>query len=48
MHHGQSYLNFDTIIEKETINRQMNSYGQSRRGEREIEARDEWEAQYVA
>jgi PadR family transcriptional regulator PadR len=52
IHHGRLYPNLDTLVEKGlvekgTIDRRTNSYELTRRGEREIEARDEWEAQYV-
>ena len=52
IHHGRLYPNLDTLVEKGlvekgTIDRRTNSYELTQRGEREIEARDEWQAQYT-
>jgi PadR family transcriptional regulator PadR len=52
IHHGRLYPNLDTLVEKGLIekgtkDRRTNSYGLSRRGEREIESRQEWEEQYI-
>jgi PadR family transcriptional regulator PadR len=49
---GRLYPNLDTLVEnglvaKGTIDQRTNSYELTRRGHRKIEARDEWEAQYV-
>ncbi|WP_435078654.1 helix-turn-helix transcriptional regulator [Halococcus sp. AFM35] len=51
--HGRLYPNLDTLvekglIEKGQIDRRTNSYEVTQRGHREIEARREWEEQYVA
>jgi PadR family transcriptional regulator PadR len=53
IHHGRLYPNLDTLvekglIEKGQIDRRTNSYEVTQRGRREIEARREWEDQYVA
>ncbi|WP_435079726.1 helix-turn-helix transcriptional regulator [Halococcus sp. AFM35] len=53
IHHGRLYPNLDTLvekglIEKGQIDRRTNSYEVTQRGYREIEARREWEEQYVA
>ncbi|QCW05315.1 helix-turn-helix transcriptional regulator [Natrinema pallidum] len=52
IHHGRLYPNLDTLVdkalvEKGTLDRRTNSYTLTRRGQRELEARREWEAQYV-
>ncbi|WP_247005147.1 PadR family transcriptional regulator [Halosolutus gelatinilyticus] len=52
IHHGRLYPNLDTIVdkglvEKGEIDRRTNFYSVTRRGRREIEARREWEDQYV-
>lgn len=52
IHHGRLYPNLDTLVEKGLItkgqkDRRTNSYEISERGERELEARREWEAQHV-
>lgn len=49
---GRVYPNLDTLAKKGlleigTIDRRTNSYSVTRRGRQEIEARREWEAQYV-
>jgi PadR family transcriptional regulator PadR len=36
------------LVEKGKIDRRTNSYVLTRRGKREVEARQEWEAQYVS
>jgi PadR family transcriptional regulator PadR len=51
--HGRLYPNLDTLVEKGlvekgTIDRRTNSYELTRRAKREIESREEWEAQYVS
>ena len=48
IHHGRLYPNLDTLVEKGEQDRRTNFYALTRRGQREIEARDEWEAQYGA
>jgi len=52
IHHGRLYPNLDTLVEKGLIekgqkDRRTNLYSITHRGEREIEARREWETQYV-
>ncbi|MFC7072889.1 helix-turn-helix transcriptional regulator [Halovenus rubra] len=52
IHHGRLYPNLDTLVDKGLIekgqrDRRTNTYILTRRGHREIEARDEWEQQYV-
>jgi PadR family transcriptional regulator PadR len=50
--HGRLYPNLDTLVEKGLvekgqIDRRTNYYKITRRGQREIDARREWESQYV-
>jgi DNA-binding PadR family transcriptional regulator len=52
VHHGRLYPNLDTLVEKGLvekgqIDRRTNSYTLTSRGRREIEARREWEAEYL-
>ncbi len=52
IHHGRLYPNLDTLvekglIEKGEIDRRTNSYSLTRRGRREIEARNDWVSQFV-
>lgn len=52
IHHGRLYPNLDTLVEKGLVekgqrDRRTNTYVVTRRGSREIEARDEWEQQYI-
>ena len=52
IHHGRLYPNLDTLVEKGLVeksqrDRRTNEYETTRRGRREIEARREWEAQYI-
>ncbi|WP_276256787.1 helix-turn-helix transcriptional regulator [Halomontanus rarus] len=52
IHHGRLYPNLDTLVdkvllEKGEVDRRTNVYSVTRRGRREIEARREWEGQYV-
>ena len=52
IHHGRLYPNLDTLVEKGLVekgekDRRTNFYTLTRRGSREIEARREWENQYV-
>ena len=53
IHHGRLYPNLDTLVEKGLVDkkekdRRTNKYVLTRRGTREIEARREWEAAYIA
>lgn len=50
--HGRLYPNLDTLVdkgllEKGEIDKRTNSYTVTQRGEREIEARGNWESQYL-
>jgi PadR family transcriptional regulator PadR len=52
IHHGRLYPNLDALVEKGLvekgqIDRRTNSSTLTQRGRREIEARREWEDQYV-
>lgn len=52
IHHGRLYPNLDTLVEKGLIEKgeedqRTNFYSITRRGQREIEARRDWENQYV-
>jgi DNA-binding PadR family transcriptional regulator len=52
IHHGRLYPNLDTLVdkglvEKGELDRRTNYYALTRRGRREIEARREWENDYV-
>ncbi|WP_336362076.1 PadR family transcriptional regulator [Halalkalicoccus salilacus] len=52
IHPGRLYPNLDTLVEKGLVNKgyhdnRTNAYQLTDRGEREIEARREWEAKYV-
>ncbi|ADQ68573.1 PadR family transcriptional regulator [Halogeometricum borinquense] len=52
IHHGRLYPNLDTLvekglIEKGTIDQRTNYYTTTRRGRREINARQEWEERYL-
>jgi len=52
IHHGRLYPNLDTLVDKGLVeksqrDRRTNEYILTRRGQREIEARREWESQYV-
>ena len=52
VHHGRLYPNLDTLVDKGLIekgeaDRRTNVYSVTRRGEREIDARRDWEEQYV-
>lgn len=51
--HGKLYPNLDTLVDKGLVkksqmNGRTNDYELTDRGEREIEARQEWKAQYVS
>lgn len=52
IHHGRLYPNLDTLVEKGLVEKgeldqRTNFYSTTRRGRREIEARREWENQYI-
>ncbi len=52
IHHGRLYPNLDTIVdkglvEKGQLDRRTNYYALTRRGKREIEARESWEDEYL-
>ena len=47
IHHGRLYPNLDTLVEKGQRDRRTNYYTLTRRGRREIDARSEWETQYI-
>ena len=52
IHHGRLYPNLDTLVDKGLVDkgeldRRTNYYALTQRGEREIEARREWEAEYI-
>jgi len=52
IHHGRLYPNLDTLVdkglvEKGQLDRRTNYYVVTRRGNREIEDRRDWENQYV-
>lgn len=52
IHHGRLYPNLDTLVEKglvekDDLNAQSNVYTVTQRGQREIEARADWMAQYT-
>jgi len=52
IHHGRLYPNLDTLVDKGLVekgqkDRRTNDYSITRRGQREIEARREWENQYL-
>ena len=52
VNHGRLYPNLDTLVDKGLVekgqrDRRTNFYSLTRRGRREIEARREWEKQYV-
>ena len=53
INHGRLYPNLNDLVEmglveKGSVDDRTNSYGLTERGHREIEARREWEEQYVA
>ena len=53
IHHGRLYPNLDTLVnkglvEKSQLDRRTNLYALTDRGRRELEARREWEDQYVS
>ncbi|CDK38198.1 PadR family transcriptional regulator [Halorubrum sp. AJ67] len=52
IHHGRLYPNLDTLVEKGLIeksekDKRTNMYSLTRRGQREIEARQEWADNYL-
>jgi DNA-binding PadR family transcriptional regulator len=52
IHHGRLYPNLDTLVDKGLVDkgeldRRTNYYALTQRGEREIEARRDWEEQYL-
>ena len=52
IHHGRLYPNLDTLVDKGLIekrqrDRRTNEYTTTRRGSREIEARADWEDQFI-
>ena len=52
IHHGRLYPNLDNLVEKGLIDKdeidgRTNAYRVTRRGSREIDARREWEDQYL-
>ena len=52
INHGRLYPNLDTLVEKglvkkSAIDKRTNGYEITDRGRRELEARHEWESQYV-
>ena len=52
IHHGRLYPNLDELVEKGLVekgqrDRRTNFYSLTSRGRREIEARRDWEQQYV-
>ena len=52
VHHGRLYPNLDTLVdkglvEKGELDRRTNTYTVTRRGQRELTARTEWEGQYI-
>lgn len=52
INHGRLYTNLDTLVEKGLIDKskkddRTNEYSLTTRGRREIEARREWEEEYV-
>jgi len=52
IHHGRLYPNLDTLVDKGLVekgekDRRTNVYTVTRRGSREIEARRDWEDEYL-
>ena len=52
IHHGRLYPNLDTLVAKGLVekgqrDRRTNYYSLTQRGRREIEARQDWEAQSI-
>jgi len=52
IHHGRLYPNLDTLVDKGFVekgqrDRRTNFYALNNRGERELDARREWESKYL-
>lgn len=52
VHHGRLYPNLDTVVDKGLVEKgqydnRTNSYTLNRRGQQEVEARRDWENQYL-
>ncbi len=52
IHHGRLYPNLDTLVDKGLVEKgqadqRTNVYSITRRGQRDIEARRDWEDQYI-
>lgn len=52
IHHGRLYPNLDTLVDKGLVektakDKRTNAYEITQRGQRELDARDDWEEQYV-
>lgn len=52
IHHGRLYPNLDTLVDKGLVRKgerdeRTNFYTVTKRGEREIEARRDWEQEYL-
>jgi len=52
IHHGRLYPNLDTLVEKGLVekgekDRRTNVYTVTRRGQREIDARRQWEREHI-
>ena len=52
IHHGRLYPNLNTLVDKGLVekgqrDRRTNYYNLTRRGRREIEARQDWEQDYI-
>ncbi|MFC7046366.1 PadR family transcriptional regulator [Halobacteriaceae archaeon GCM10025711] len=52
IHHGRLYPNLDTLVDKGLVEKgqrdqRTNYYKLTRRGRRELDARQEWEDQYL-
>jgi PadR family transcriptional regulator PadR len=53
IHHGRLYPNLDTLVEKGLVEKgqrdlRTNTYSITNRGHRELEARHDWEQDYLA
>lgn len=53
INHGRLYPNLDTLVDKGLVekgekDRRTNSYALTDRGQRELSARHEWEAEYLS
>lgn len=52
VHHGRLYPNLDTVVDKGLIDKgqldqRTNIYSLTQRGQRELEARHDWEDEYI-